>query len=106
MKLAGLLSSFLHSRIVRRTVLCALVVTVFSSLCFAQTPPFTQCPPVGADTGCAILLVIDAAGSLRVHADPSQGPFDGIEDTLVGVQNNSNKAIDSIPLKAATPIFS
>src|SRR2546426_184977 len=69
------------------------------------TPPFTQCPPVGADTSCAILLVIEKGGSLRVKTDPSQGPFDRIEDTLIGVQNNSDQMILSIPLTAAIRIF-
>jgi len=69
------------------------------------SPPFNQCPPVGLDTGCAILLVIDNAGSLRVVTDPSQGPYDGIEDTLIGVQNNSQDTVLSIPLKGSIPMF-
>ncbi len=71
----------------------------------AQGPPFTQCPAVGQDTSCAILLVIDADGSLRVRTDSSQGPFDGIEDTLIGVQNNSNTTVFSIPLSSTIDLF-
>ena len=77
-----------------------------TSIAFAlPPPPFTQCPPVGADASCAILLVVDSNGSLRVATDPSQGPYDQIEDTLIGVQNNSTKTVVSIPLKGAVPIF-
>src|SRR5262249_10824620 len=69
------------------------------------SPPFLQCPSVGQNTSCAILLYIDPHGSLRVLQDPSQGPYDGIEDTLVGVQNDSTQTITSIPLSSPLPIF-
>jgi hypothetical protein len=58
-------------------------------------PPFSQCPPVGVDTSCAILIVYNPDGSRVTLADPSQPPFDGIEDTLVGVQNNSSSTVSS-----------
>jgi hypothetical protein len=86
---------------------CRVLVVVLMGLLSArgQTPPFTQAPPVGADTSAAILLLIDTDGSLRVFTDPSQGPFDSIEDTLFGVQNNSTKSISAIPLKGSQTIF-
>ena len=71
----------------------------------APEPPFNQCPAVGQNTSCGILIFIDTDGSLRILYDPSQGPYDGIEDTLVGVQNNSNKTIQSIPLYGGTDLF-
>ncbi len=69
------------------------------------TPPFTQCPPVGRDTSCAILLLIEQDGSLRVKTAPSQGPYDGIEDTLIGVQNNSSHAVLAIPISGPNSIL-
>src|SRR5712691_6779785 len=70
------------------------------------SPPFSQCPRIGFNTACAILIVFDQDGSLRVATDPSQGPFDGIEDTLIGVQSNSKKTIYSIRLRSPdTPLF-
>lgn len=69
------------------------------------TPPFRQCPPIGADASCAILVVVTDSG-IQVATDSSQGPFDQIEDTLIGVQNNSSGTVFSLPLSAATPIFS
>jgi len=69
------------------------------------SPPFTQCPAVGADPSCKILIVIEKDGSLRVKSDPTLGPYDGVEDTLIGVQNNSDKTISKIPLKSSLPIF-
>lgn len=64
------------------------------------TPPFTQCPAIGFDTSCAILIVVEPGGSLASYGDPKQPPFDGIEDTLIGVQNNSESGIKSIALSA------
>jgi hypothetical protein len=68
----------------------------------APTPPFTQCPALGFDSGCAILIVVEPGGSLVSYADPSQGPFDGIEDTLIGVQNESSSTVESIALQGTT----
>ena len=65
------------------------------------TPPFTQCPPVGADTGCAVLIIYNPDGTVTVKSDPSQGPYDQIEDTLVGVQNNSSSRIFSISISGS-----
>ena len=65
---------------------------------------FPQCPPVGANSGCAILIVISNAG-ISVLTDPAQGPFDRIEDTMLGVQNNSSQTVFSLPLSSPNPIF-
>jgi hypothetical protein len=99
-------SSNLRSDFITRLCTCIVALTTITltasaTASFAQvapTPPFHQCPSVGADTGCAILLYIDKTGSLRVFDDPAQGPYDLAEDTLVGVQNDSQNPIPSIPL--------
>jgi hypothetical protein len=62
----------------------------------AAGPPFTQCPKVGQDPSCAILIVVNPDGSVSVLGDPSVGPYDGADDTLVGVQNNSTSYIQAI----------
>jgi hypothetical protein len=68
--------------------------------------PFTECPPVGADTSCELLIVINPNGTTTVYNDPSQGPYDGADDTLVGVVNMSNMAVASLNLNGgATTIF-
>ena len=69
------------------------------------TPPFTQCPGVGADTSCAVLIIFNPDGTVTVKNDPSQGPFDSIEDTLVGVQNNLSSPVFSISI-SGNSIFS
>ncbi len=76
-----------------------------ASLTNNTTPPFLQAPPVGADTSAGFLLVIEPGGSLRFKSDPTQPPYDNIEDTLVAVQNNSTKKISAIPLNGFQDIF-
>lgn len=63
------------------------------------TPTFHQCPTVGFDTGCQILVWIDATGTVHFLTDPAQPPFNGSEDTLVGVQNDSSSTVGAITLQ-------
>lgn len=76
------------------------------SLSATSTPsaPFTECPPVGADTSCGLLIDVTGAG-VSILQDSSQGPFDGIEDTLVGVLNRSNKSVERLSLVSSTDLF-
>jgi len=85
-------------------ILSAMMALVFAAPVSASTPtpPFTQCPAVGLDTSCAILIVVEPGGSLVSYTDPSQGPFDGIEDTLIGVQNDSKSTVTKIALQGTT----
>src|SRR2546426_2876708 len=79
-------------------VLGGLLMNVLPASAQNTTPPFRQCPPVGVDTSCAVLIVYNADGSRATLVDPSQLPFDGIEDTLIGVQNNSTVAVTALTL--------
>ncbi len=75
----------------------------------ASAAMFPQCPPVGANDGCSILITVDANGQGSVAADPNppnNGPYDGSDDTLVGLQNNAAGNVTSVNLSSATlPIF-
>jgi PKD repeat protein len=42
---------------------------------------------------------------VTVVEDPSQGPYDGSDDTLVGVINESSTPVTSLTLNSNTPIF-
>lgn len=66
--------------------------------------PFSECPTVGSDTSCAVLVQITDGGN-NVLDDPSQGPFDGVEDTLVGVINSSSTPVSSLSLSSNTDLF-
>jgi len=85
-----------------------LICFAATALVRAQTPtpPFTQCPHAGLDTSCRILILIKADGGQRVLTDPNVSPtYDGADDTLIGVLNQSSTPISSIPLTAPNVIF-
>jgi hypothetical protein len=86
-------------------VLCASAVTAASligvtagtaSASNPVTRPFTECPNIGAAPSCDILLVINPNQSISVLGDSSVGPYDGADDSLVGVVNNSKAAVPAI----------
>ena len=62
-------------------------------------PPvmFSQCPPVGVNSGCQFLITVTNNGNL-VQGDPNQGPYENSEDSLIGVVNNSSSPISHMPL--------
>jgi hypothetical protein len=66
----------------------------------SAAPLFPQCPPVGSNQGCSQLIVVKKDGTATVKVDPAapKNGYDGVEDTLIGVQNNSGKKISSINL--------
>jgi hypothetical protein len=88
----------------KNLILLAIATIAISYSASGQTPPFHQAPPIGADTSAAILIVVTDAG-ITVKTDPTQGPYDEIEDTLVAVQNNSSKTVFSLQLSSPNPIF-
>lgn len=79
-------------RIYKLQAAATLVLLSFVSLANAQT----VCPAVGQDTTCGtIITVIDTGATI---SNTGQGPYDGIEDTLVGVVNNSSMPISALGL--------
>ena len=78
----------------------------------ASSAIITQCPPVGLDTGCGILITITGASggattafTVIAASSPTQPPYDGIEDTLVGVLNSSSVTVDTLALSSTTNLF-
>ncbi len=62
---------------------------------------FTQCPTIGASTGCKDLITINPDGSVGIASDPGQRYYDGGDDILVGVSNLSGKTVNSISINAS-----
>ena len=91
----------------------ALATTVALSLAnsaAAETPPappFYQCPAIGEDTSCGLVIFVNPDGTTTVIGDPNQPPIDGVEDTLVGVQNDSPQTVYMISISSlsSTAIF-
>jgi hypothetical protein len=59
--------------------------------------PYT---PDNSATGCNTVITISSSGSLSV-AVPDSNPYDGAEDTLVGVVNNSSNTITQLTLSGS-----
>jgi hypothetical protein len=66
----------------------------------AAPPLFNQCPPVGSDNGCQFLIVVTDKGS-TVKQDPNQPAYEGADDSLIGIQNNSSKPIQALPMSSS-----
>ena len=65
------------------------------------TPPFTQCPSIGADTSCQFLIVVtnaNPATAPEILEDSSQPYYDETDDTTVAVQNESSTPLSKIHL--------
>jgi hypothetical protein len=58
----------------------------------------TQAPPAGNDTTGAEFLITWNGTTFSASAPSGQGPFDGTEDTLYGVQNNSTTPLLSLTI--------
>ena len=58
---------------------------------------FTQCPAVYQNNGCQFLITV-GNGTQVVTQDPNQGPYEGADDALIGVQNNSSSPVSQLPL--------
>lgn len=89
-----------------------LAGTVIAGMAFAGAPtaqaaPVGPCPLVGASNGCGVIITINPGGGLSIVAT-GQPPYDGVEDTAVGVINSSGASVTSIHLAqigGGTPIF-
>jgi hypothetical protein len=88
----------------------------FASLFFmctaANATSFPQCPAVGNDTsGCEFLITVTAASGGTATAftvsasSPDQGPYDGSDDTLVGVLNSSGSTLTALGISSSLDIF-
>jgi hypothetical protein len=93
----------------RRTVILGSAVVALAILFIAPAgagaAAFTQCPPVFKDTGCQFLVTVTNGGSETVAEDATQGPYEGSDDALIGVQNNSTAPVSSIHLSAEETLF-
>ena len=89
-----------------------LAGTMAAGLAFAGAPaanaaPSGFCPVVGSSTDCGVIITFNADGSIT-STNTGSPPFDGVEDTSIGVNNLSSNPISSIHLvqtSGGTPIF-
>jgi len=100
----GFFGLIFFSFLVNSRNLCFLAILIGTILMALAGPVNAQvCQAVGADSGCGIIITItDTSTDIFKTGQP---PYDTMEDTLVGVVNNSNLPIYSIVLRSAKPIF-
>ena len=84
----------------------------------ATTAPFNECPAIGFNNSCGLVIVVSNNG-VQVLQDTNNGtvpnptpgtqlPYDQADDTLVGVVNLSSKPLYALQLSGSqtgTPIF-
>jgi len=89
------------------------VIRVLAVLAILEGPAYAQvCPAVGADTTCGVIITVTKTSNSPCPSQgcasvsfTGQGPYDSIEDTLVGFVNNGNLPISSLVLKSSTTAF-
>ena len=108
-------------RLLRRIALCCAALLAFGVVALGAIQeagaagPYTPtasdftnaCPVVGADKdGCELLIVVDDTGAKVWQNTINDGTYDGSDDTLVGILNESSSAISSISLSSTSqPIY-
>jgi hypothetical protein len=95
-----------YKRLTSTILVAVQALAVLATTFVPSTPAIAAgiCPAVGVTTGCGLILTIAADGKTTV-TNTGQGPYDGIEDTLVGVVNNSNLPLRALGLNSAESIF-
>ncbi|HEY1580434.1 MAG TPA: hypothetical protein VGF82_25515 [Terracidiphilus sp.] len=80
-----------------------LPLIVLSLAMIANRASAQVCPAVGNDNNCGIIITItDTDATVTVTG---QGPYDGADDTLIGVVNNGRVPISTLRLNSTLPIF-
>jgi hypothetical protein len=101
------------------TFLCCTLVILFAAPVWAQGDQCSGALPLSNPgplpgtvsefpvnvTGCGVLITVDPTGAATITIPGNNNPYDGTEDTLVGIQNNSGGSFASITLSSSTPIF-
>ena len=84
------------------------ITSTHPSKAATPTAPFNQCPAVGLSTACSVLLVVNPDRSVTVLRDDTQSPYEGDDDIVVGVLNNSAGPIGDVNINSSggnVPIF-
>ena len=76
-----------------------LVAAITSGPAVAAT-----CPVIGSSSDCSLIITLNADGSFTATTT-GIGPYDGSDDTLVGVINNGTGFLSSLTLSSSTDIF-
>lgn len=79
---------------------CSLLLLLMAGPANATISANPPCPQIGNANGCNLIITFGAGLSVSTAlGDPN--PYDGVEDQLVGIVNNSGVTITSISLSGA-----
>jgi hypothetical protein len=84
------------------SILAASVFAAGMAVLAAPRAEAATCAAFRGSADCQIIITYNPDGSITTTQTPGIGPFDGIEDTYVGVVNNSGHTIFSTALHSAT----
>jgi hypothetical protein len=90
------------------TILCVALLLLVAAPAWAADP-CSPALPVGSATGCGVLITItgvsgDLSATMTGDGTANSNPYDGLEDILVGIQNNSSAAVGAIRLSASSEL--
>lgn len=88
----------------KKLLIAGAALAAFGAVSHANAAVY---PPIGDNTaGPSLIITIAADGTASIAAGPSTGPYDGSDDTYIGVENNSSNTINSLHLSSSgAPIF-
>lgn len=87
----------------RDTLLAAVASAGFAAYAVPANAA-VDCPAVGIATGCNLVITFtDTSVATTVGSSP--GTYDGSDDTLIGVINNSTSILTSFNISSANDIF-
>jgi hypothetical protein len=85
----------------RKTILSAVSLSAVALFACGSAGHATNLyPSIGADTlGPALIITLNSNGTATVSNGPSAGhPYDGVEDTYIGVENNTSATVFNITI--------
>lgn len=84
----------------RNHVLLGALAVALITAGTASASAFPPCPAIGFANGCNLIITISnsATGPVANSALGASAPYDGVEDQLVGVVNNSSSTVLSLGL--------
>jgi hypothetical protein len=86
-----------------RTLYAALLILAFLAISGPSATAQGLCPAVGGSSTCSVVITVTNTGaSVSFTGEP---PYDGIDDQLVGIINNSSLPLRSLELASSLPIF-
>lgn len=63
--------------------------------------PTGICPAVNLDTDCQTGITLNANSTATIVSGLNNGPYDGVEDTLIGIVNNTGVTVTSVGLSGS-----